>query len=116
MFGSDWTHQMVPFYSKYLCPGTQGVDAFAQNWRVGNLFCHPPISVVFRVLRVAERAQAFGIMLIPDWKASINSVAVRSYGSRVELVDKFWPEFECPQWWKKKVFSGNFNFKFDFRN
>ena len=101
---------MVPFYSKYLCPGSAGVDAFSQDWSRGRLFCHPPISVVYRVLRMAEKAEAEGVLLIPDWPASINQVGVRQYGNRVRLVDRFKPAFECPSWWTNRMFSGNYDF------
>ena len=54
MFASNWTYQMVPFFSKFLCPGSAGTDAFAQDWKVGNLFCHPPIGEVYRVFRMKK--------------------------------------------------------------
>ena len=44
MFASDWSHQMKPLYSKYLCHGTAGIDVFAQDWSIGDLFCHPPVN------------------------------------------------------------------------
>ena len=121
MFASDWTHQMEPFFSRYLCPGSSGVDAFAQNWSYGNLYCHPPIGQVFRTLRMAEKSGAEGILLIPDWPASINLVGVKMFGQRVQLVDRFRPEFRCPSWWTNRVFSGDYRFdmlvfKFNFRN
>ena len=31
MFASDWTKQMVPFYSKFLCQNSSGVDAFCSG-------------------------------------------------------------------------------------
>ena len=99
MFASDWTHQMVPFFSRYLCPESAGVDAFAQDWSYGNLYCHPPIGQVFRTLRMAEKSGAKGILLIPDWPASINLVGVKMFGQRVQLVDRFRPDFRCPSWW-----------------
>ena len=112
---------MTPFFSKFLCPGTAGVDAFAQDWSEGWLYCHPPIGQVYRVLRMAERSRAKGILLIPDWPSSINSVGVRQFGDKVVQVDRFRPEFKCPSWWKNRVFSGDYRFdllvyKFNFRN
>ena len=120
-FASDWSYQMTPFFSKFLCPGTAGVDAFAQDWSEGWLYCHPPIGQVYRVLRMAERSRAKGILLIPDWPSSINSVGVRQFGDKVVQVDRFRPEFKCPSWWKNRVFSGDYRFdllvyKFNFRN
>ena len=29
LFASEWTYQMKPYYSKFLCTGSSGVDAFA---------------------------------------------------------------------------------------
>ena len=120
MFASEWTCLVDKFYSKFLCPGTSGVDAFAQDWSQGNLYCHPPIGDVFRVLRLAETQKARGVLLIPDWSASINLVGVKQYGNKVRLADSFYPEFEAPDWWSNKVFSGRYGFKmlvfqFDFR-
>ena len=112
---------MRPFYSKFVCPGSAGVDAFVQDWSEGNLYCHPPIGEVFRVLRLASLQRSVGVLVIPDWTASINMVAVRLYGQRVRLVDNFIPEFEAPEWWTNKVFAGRYDFKmlvyrFNFRN
>ena len=65
---------------------------------------------VYRVLRLAEKSGARGVLVVPDWPASINMVGVKQFGRKVKRVDKFRPSLRCPSWWSNKVFSGSFNF------
>ena len=48
---------------------------------------------------MAEKSGAKGILLIPDLPDSINLVGVKMFGQRVQLVDRFRPDFRCPSWW-----------------
>ena len=61
---------MKTFNSKYWCPGTSGVYAFAFNWHSDNNWLVPPISLVSKVLTHLRHSCAKGVLIIPKWESS----------------------------------------------
>lgn len=53
------------FYSRFLCEGTLGVDAFTYDWsHVFGLFV-PPIKLIPRVLCKMQSCHARGVLIVP---------------------------------------------------
>ena len=61
---------MKPYFARFSCGESQGVDAFSVSWRRGKGFFHPPVGLVSRVVRKAERERAEGLLVVPDWPGS----------------------------------------------
>ena len=61
----------LPLYnSRYLDPGTAGVDALGQSdWVSHNNFVNPPFRLVSRVLDIVEAQQAVATLIAPFWPA-----------------------------------------------
>ena len=58
------------FNSKYWTPKCEAVDAFTQDWGNDFNWLVPPISLVPRVIRHAERCSAKGILVVPVWRSA----------------------------------------------
>ena len=66
-FASDRSFRMKPYFARFTCGESQGVDAFSVSWRRGKGFFHPPVGLVSRVVRKAERERAEGLLVVPEW-------------------------------------------------
>ena len=62
----DRSHQMRPFYVRFVSGESQGVDAFSVLWKKGRGFFHPPVGLLSRVMRKAERERAESVLVAPD--------------------------------------------------
>ena len=114
-FSSSFTVRCRPFFSKLNCVGAEGVDAFSVDWGVwGNGFFHPPVGLVAKVLRYAECCGARGLLVVPDWPASVFMARLREkeLEGRVDRVLRFRPRLEAPGWMKSGVFKGMPKFDF----
>ena len=60
----------MKFNSKYWCPRTSGVDAFAFDWHSDYNWLVPPISLVPRVLAQLVLFRAKGVLVVPKWESS----------------------------------------------
>ena len=58
------------FNSKYWTPQCEAVDAFTQDWENEENWLVPPVSLVPRVIRHAERCFAKGALIVPVWKSA----------------------------------------------
>ena len=58
------------FNSKYLCPNTEAVDAFTQNWESENNLLVPPVGDICRVIKYFENKHVSGTLLVPYWKSA----------------------------------------------
>jgi hypothetical protein len=69
-FASKHNAKLDCFYSRFLCEGTSGVDAFTYNW--GNVFglFVPPIILIPRVLCKMQACRARGVLIVPEWKSA----------------------------------------------
>lgn len=63
----------LPFNSLYACPGSSGLDAFAQVWSQTSVhWCHPPAQLIGRLwqfMRVHAIQRA--VLLLPVWPSAI---------------------------------------------
>ena len=106
---------MKPYFARFVCGESQGVDAFSVSWRKGKGFFHPPIGLVSRVVRKTERERAEGLLVVSDWSGSgfMSVLEERVRMKRVRLVKTFIPVLECP----REILSDQFRGvpKFDFK-
>ena len=70
--------------------------------------------MIVRVLRYAEQCQASGLLLVPEWPASVFMLVLRNMkvAGKVREVSRFRPWLESPPWLKSKTFSGTPKFDF----
>lgn len=73
-FASHTNHQCSLFNSFAWCPGTQGVDAFAQVWTRAinqdtpvNNWCNPPFRLIGQVVELLQEQRATATVIIPVW-------------------------------------------------
>ncbi|KXZ45875.1 hypothetical protein GPECTOR_49g459 [Gonium pectorale] len=71
------------FFSRYWCPGTLGVDAFAQHWGGrGLLYANPPFGRMGEVLRKLGDEKADCLLVAPVWprwwRALLRNMPVRA--------------------------------------
>ena len=60
-FPSPDSAKCARFYSKFWCPGVEGVDAFSVDWAV------PPIYLISCTIFHLEVCGAQGVLVIPKW-------------------------------------------------
>ena len=53
------------FNSKFMCPGTEGVDAFLSTWKNENNFLVPPVYLAGKVLRHMQYYGTKGVLVVP---------------------------------------------------
>ena len=97
-FASDQTYRMKPFFARFASGESEGVDAFGVSWTEGSGFFHPPVGLISRVVRKAERERAKGVLVAPDWPGS-SRLAVVEEKVRMRkwiLVDNVSLVLECP--------------------
>ena len=71
--------QVGQFFSRYVCPRMQGVDAFARNWNGLCVWACPPTTrIVDTVRKILATGNIRGVLLVPIWTSAT-----------------FWP-FICP--------------------
>ena len=70
-FADDLNRKVSPFNSRHHCPGSSGVNAFAQDWAdvALNWLC-PPIKLIGATLRHGRLCHAKGILVVPQWPSS----------------------------------------------
>ena len=68
---ADGTNTKLPvFFSRFLTPGTSGVDAFSVSWEGENNWLVPPIYLVPRVIQHCVASGAVGTLVVPKWPSS----------------------------------------------
>ena len=65
-FALDQSYRMKPFYKRFASGESQGLDAFSVLWKKGKGFFHPPVGLLSRVVRKAEREKAEGVLVASD--------------------------------------------------
>ena len=53
------------FNSRFFCPGTSGVDAFAQNWRDHVNYFVPPVKLISQCIRKIEAGGVQEVLVVP---------------------------------------------------
>jgi hypothetical protein len=69
-FADDKNAKTTKFNSKYHCPGSNGVDAFAEQWRNDNNWLCPPVSLIAATFRHRKTCRAVGTVIVPVWQSS----------------------------------------------
>ena len=74
----------------------------------------PPVGLVAKVLRYAECCGAKGLLVVPEWPASVFMARLREkeLEGKVTMVLRFRPELEAPRWMKSDMFRGTPKFDF----
>ena len=68
-FATHYNTQCVRFNSPSWCPGTEAVDTFSQYWGREINWLVPPPSLISRVLNKMKRDQAYGTLILLEWKS-----------------------------------------------
>ena len=69
-FADQSNNKLTRFNLNFLCPNTEGVDAFCVPWDKENNYLVPPITAVCKVLQHMEFYQASGVLVVPFWTSS----------------------------------------------
>jgi hypothetical protein len=70
-FGSHTNHLLPVFNSRFWCPGTHGVDAFAQSdWASHNNWCNGPFGRIGAVLAILRDQLAAATVIVPFWRSA----------------------------------------------
>ena len=111
-FASDRSWRMKPFYAKFGCGESEGVDAFGMSWAKGRGYFHPPVGMIWKVIRRAERSRARGILLVPDWPGSGFYMLVKEKIQEGKMVieEKLRPMMLCPGEIVSNTFRGVLKF------
>lgn len=66
-FASAGNTQLPRFFSRFHCPETAGVDAFAADWSAERCWLNPPFGAIGAVIRHARRCGAAATLVCPCW-------------------------------------------------
>ena len=70
-FASHTNHLLPVFNSRFWCPGTHGVDVFAQgDWGTHINWCNAPFGHIADVLALARHQQAVATIITPFWRSA----------------------------------------------
>ena len=89
-FASTYNTQLQRFNSRYWNPGSEAVDAFTVDWGGENNWLCPPIGLIPRVLRHAQRCKAEGTMIVPYWESAPFWPILCPWGSTFESFVVAW--------------------------
>ena len=83
------------------------------SWKSGFGYFHPPVGLIWKVVRKAEREKARGILIAPDWPGSVLTAVVenRVKEGKLILVEKWSPYMICPKEIGSDTFRGHLKFK-----
>ena len=87
-------NQLCPrFNSEFLCPGTDAVDAFSQNWRRHPIrndiefnWWNPPWSLIPRVIDKIRIERASGLLVVPAWPSAIWWPTLRQLATELTII------------------------------
>ena len=68
-FASNDNSKCIKFYSRYMCPGSAGVNGLAFPWTGEVCWLCPPPTLSLKVLVHFRRSRAKGVLIIPDWRS-----------------------------------------------
>ena len=112
-FASDRSWRKKPFFAKFGVGESSGLDAFSVGWKYGTGYFHPPVGLVWKVVRKAERERADGILIAPDWPGSVLLAVLESRvkEGKIVLMEKWTPFLICPREIGSDTFRGKTKFK-----
>ena len=70
-FACFYNTKLPRFNSRFYQIGTEGVDAFTQDWGYANNWLFPPTVLLPRAIRHLQACQAEATLIIPFWKSAI---------------------------------------------
>ena len=111
-FMSDRSWRMKPFYARFGCGESEGVDAFSISWARGRGYFHPPVGLIWKVVRKAERSRVRGILLVPDWPGSSFYMLIKEKMQEGKMVvkERLRPVMMCPREIVSDIFRGALKF------
>ena len=65
------TGQPLPYCSRFLEPGTLGMDALTENWAGSMSYAFPPPAILDRVVSLIARQRAHAVLIAPIWHSAI---------------------------------------------
>lgn len=71
LFVSMWNAQLPRYFSWKPDPGEEAVDAFLQDWSVGQAYAFPPFLFIQLVAAQVRRQKASLILITPIWRAQV---------------------------------------------
>ena len=91
------------------------MDAFGVLWKEGFGFFHPPVGLISRVVRKAEKERAKGVLVAPEWPGSSRLAVVEEMvrDRKLVRVDNVSLVLECPKEIVSNTFRGVPKFNFD---
>ena len=69
-FANSQNKKLQRFNSKYLCPGTEAVDALSQKWEGENNLLIPPINSIPAVIQYIRGNKVTGALVVPFWESA----------------------------------------------
>ena len=69
-FACDYNTKCKLFNSRHWCPGTSGVDAFTQDWKVEINWLVPPPRLIMRCIRKVLKEKCTCTIIIPQWRSA----------------------------------------------
>ena len=112
-FASDRSWRKKPFFAKFGVGESSGLDAFSVGWKNGTGYFHPPVGLVWKVVRKAERERTDGVLIVPDWPGSVLLAVLESRvkEGKIILMEKWSPFLICPREIGSDTFRGKTKFK-----
>lgn len=69
LFASTESARCSRFYSRWMCPGSLGANAFLHDWQGENCWANPPFHLVGAVISHVLRTDATVTLIAPVWRA-----------------------------------------------
>ena len=70
-FSNSYNNHCERFNSRWWVPGTEGVDAFNQDWGNDINWLVPPPRLIVNCIRKMETDHAQGTLVVPKWKSAV---------------------------------------------
>ena len=69
-FASSYNSKLPRFYSLFISPDCEGVDAFCFNWQDELCLLVPPVGLAGRVIKHLDLCKGKGILVVPCWPSA----------------------------------------------
>ena len=70
-FASYYNNQLNRFNTRYVSPGSEAVDALAQDWSHEINWVCPPIYLIPKVIRHMKCCRAKGVLIVSEWHSGL---------------------------------------------
>jgi len=109
-FANGQNSKNVRFYSKFWCPNTLGVDAFAFSWVGEHVWLVPPLHLIGKVIAKVKQDKCTGILVFPKWVSAAFWPLIHTGSTYIPIVKDFLEyanprNFFIPGTCKKSVFA-----------